>query len=745
MKKTFKTIAAFAIIAAFILSLAACGNQPAQTTEIRTTETETTMAPETTAAEGYTEEDEPVRDEIPYGSPFTTTIDAGNLPDSKGSPADDLNVYYNYDFYNENRDTKDGSTYAALHMGEFMENVIKYFEDESITAPGMDQLRLFISQAMDMETADARGYQDVEPYLDMIDSAGSIEEVNAVLSSPDFPFSPFMTTLVGVYDMSDENIFSIYPNFILYDFLSGAQYMQDAETEEEQKAQKVGDIAVMDKMLLAGESLKILGVPESECEDVLQTARDFEKQYGKLAFYDNLIVDTEYGELGQYYNLLTMEDLDKKITNFPVHGILAKDGRDKSKLYSIMNVEWLEALDKVWTEENLDVIKLIAKLKVFMECAPYLDSRIEKISIFGRRFMAKEITFYSDDFSSDDFSIEGQEIDLEKRAYAACDNLDTFAQLIAKLYVDNCIGQKGRERIEKMALDIRETFIGIFEKTSWLDEDSKEALLKKIEAMSFNILEPESGYFDYGDLQLVPSEEGGTLIGNYLLLKKYRIDKENELIGKEADSGCIFSIMKPSTLNCFYMQEGNCINIMPGFANSSYYEESMTDEELYGGLGYVIAHEIGHSFDTIGSQYDERGMLNCCFTGESLETYLEKCNKLKEYYDNIYIGWGKYADGKKVLAEACADLCGTHAVIDCSENMEGFDYEKFFERFALNYRDIGGPEYSTLMLVIDTHPMAHLRINVNAQMDDKFYEVYDVKEGDNMYLPPEDRIYIYGK
>ena len=47
-------------------------------------------------------------------------------------------------------------------------------------------------------------------------------------------------------------------------------------------------------------------------------------------------------------------------------------------------------------------------------------------------------------------------------------------------------------------------------------------------------------------------------------------------------------------------------------------------------------------------------------------------------------------------------------------------------------------------LLLDTHPLNNLRVNVNAQMFDPIYKALGVSEGDAMYLAPEKRINIWG-
>ena len=55
------------------------------------------------------------------------------------------------------------------------------------------------------------------------------------------------------------------------------------------------------------------------------------------------------------------------------------------------------------------------------------------------------------------------------------------------------------------------------------------------------------------------------------------------------------------------------------------------------------------------------------------------------------------------------------------------------------------PEAVSTALLNDTHAFSYLRVNVNLQMLDEFYEAFDVKESDGMYVKPEDRLAVWGK
>ena len=96
--------------------------------------------------------------------------------------------------------------------------------------------------------------------------------------------------------------------------------------------------------------------------------------------------------------------------------------------------------------------------------------------------------------------------------------------------------------------------------------------------------------------------------------------------------------------------------------------------------------------------------------------------------------------------EAIADLCGLQLVLELAADRDKFDYREFFEKSEEIWcMSLQSDFYLQYMMAIDIHPLNNIRGNVNQQMFDEFYDTYDVKEGDGMYLPKEERIQFWGK
>lgn len=667
-----------------------------------------------------------------YGKPWVTTYDAGNLPDDRTHPADDLNIYVNYDVFDGNRNGEKMIQSAVMTADEPPKLLTKLIKEGKCEYPGFEQLRLFYEQAADIDTADALGIEPVRPYLDRIEGAASIGELNAVLTDADFPFLPFLTICLCSNDMRGTTGYALYPNFTSCSPFD-PERLQDG-------AQGMAALTGMDNDMLISGALEKL--EPGVTHDVLQRRMlDFEKSYGRYALSNESMTKLEYGEMDALYSFMTAAELDGRFKSFPVAGMLAKEGCDPAEILKIPCIEWMDALDGLWTEENLDLIKRIAEVRILMECSDYLTTEISRgrdvFKIIGEAMSAG-------DGEGLEEKMDSLRADPDKRAYDACASVNCFNQLLGAIYVDEFVGQETKDMLNTLADTLIDAYVPLFNDTAWLSDSGRAKALEKLSTMRKCILEPDGGYYSFEGLELVPTGEGGTLFDNYLRIKAYLRDQRNAIAGTPARAIFTWDALGPMTVNCFYDSETNSINIMPGFITSAISDHFGTLEGLMGSIGTVIAHEISHGFDFSGSQMDAYGLCEPLFNDADREVYLARVDKLAAYYDAIEITPTLHADGNLVKVEAAADLCGMQVTLLAARDMEKFDYTRFFETYASLYADSLPAGFAELMAPSDTHPLAHLRVNVNVQMFDEFYETYDVQEGDGMYLAPEARLRIFG-
>ena len=654
-----------------------------------------------------------------YGQPWVSSIFVGNLPENTPKASDDLYTCYAYDYASKHQDGTSSSVMGDT-QGELRQSVEEVVKDRSQTNASLDQLRIFYDQASDAQALEAAGADELKPYLKAIADTTSLDELEELLLSEDFPFTPWIDSTLSSTDMMSDMCIGITPHMLFSDAETGAEIYLDTDDATVAAARK----QIRDEKTVKVEdwiSMLSIGDPDKNAENA-EAMFELEKTYCKHTSQEQYLI-AEYGKQTQTVKAFTFDELAVEYPNFPIRETLAKLGEDKGDSVMVVYPEWLAAFNDIWTEDNFEQLKAMTEVKVLAECSDFLSP-----SLFtGTQARLGQVTPTSDDV-----------------AWRACDRTDTFAQLLAKTYVEHTLGEEAVDDLTKLSNDLIDAYIELVKKTDWLNAQSREKIMDKIDNMALNVLYPDGGYFDYSGLELVPTEEGGTLLGNYLKLKAYNEKCKADLIGQPARASIVWMNIRPTTQNCFYDPTSNSINIFPGFVTSAVYEQGATQEELLGGMGFIMGHEISHAFDYSWSQFDAYGRPDPVFTEDDVSDFVALRDKLADYYSTIEIAPGKNVNGITVSAEAAADLSGMQAIVERGHEIEGFDYVKMFECLAKTWAGVY-PQASMDVLLQDFHAPRNIRINVSAQMTGDFCNAFDVTEGKGMYLAPDQRIIMWGE
>ena len=122
-----------------------------------------------------------------------------------------------------------------------------------------------------------------------------------------------------------------------------------------------------------------------------------------------------------------------------------------------------------------------------------------------------------------------------------------------------------------------------------------------------------------------------------------------------------------------------------------------------------------------------------------MDKLLARNKKASEYFEKNFTVFGVYhVDGDQTLGENYADLGGMECVASLAKNNE--DLQKIFSNYAVTWREKTLDTYVFELLEHDEHSPAVIRVNAILATLDEFYRAYGVKEGDGMYIAPEDRI-----
>lgn len=290
-------------------------------------------------------------------------------------------------------------------------------------------------------------------------------------------------------------------------------------------------------------------------------------------------------------------------------------------------------------------------------------------------------------------------------------------------------------------------------KLDWMSPETKLKAIEKLKATKVKIAYPDQ-WKDYSELQISSVENGGSYLQNSLNARAWGGFKDDiEKLGKPVDKSEWY--MAPQVVNAYFNPAYNEIVFPAAILQPPFYNFNADDAVNYGGIGAVIGHEISHSFDDSGSRYDKDGNLNNWWTDEDLKQFEGLGKKLADQYSAIEVLPETNINGAFTLGENIGDLGGVLAAYDAlqmsfeqdgkrPEDIDGYTAEqRFFMSWATVWRTKMRDDALKTRIKTDPHSPGMTRAVQPLLNIDTFYEAFDIKEGDNMYIAPEDRVRIW--
>ena len=476
--------------------------------------------------------------------------------------------------------------------------------------------------------------------------------------------------------------------------------------------------------------LEDLGYEASDIKRIIDENYSFEKA---MARNSNILSQNEARNLS--YNRADVQEAAK---NYPILAYLDAWGFQDAAQY-MMDIGYVNQLDQLCDESHISEIKSYLIVRYLFEVADLVGSDAIAVmeEIKGSNVNPE---------NPQDKSLS----DEESEEYHFFEEINKHTALMAAInqaYVDRYMNPANIERLETMTKNLIDAFREVIMEESWLSDTGKQAAVEKLDAMCIHIMFPNNELLDFSDLNIVPAEQGGNLVEAYFEARKASMTARGKKVAGNFDR----SVWDPydattNTLqtNAFYSPQYNGIYICAGIVDAPVFYEGITDEDLYGGLAIVVGHEITHGFDDGGVRYNKDGSERAWMPEDDQQAFNDRADKVSAYYSSMYLfsGSGSYGSGD-VNKEAIADMGGVRIALKAAEKLPGFNYDAFFRKWALVWATQRSTDAEISLVKGDPHPLAYLRINVTLQQFEKFYETYEIKTGDGMYLELDKRISVW--
>ena len=302
---------------------------------------------------------------------------------------------------------------------------------------------------------------------------------------------------------------------------------------------------------------------------------------------------------------------------------------------------------------------------------------------------------------------------------------------LGRLYKENCYPADRDEKVLEMCENIRDSYRELIGDADWLTQDARTKLLSKLEKIEFKT----GGSFD---TELV-STDGVIGKDSYDTVKninRYKYDNFEEKVKKERSKQG--QTMQPQTVNACYWTD-NVVVMTAAITEEPFFNEDDNEYANLGKLGMIIAHEVGHAFDSNCMNWDDEGKYNPEWLSEEDRKALrERADMCIDYYNEYTIMEVYHDNGEATLGENYADIGAIECISNIAEKKE--DLKIMYEGFASIWCELQSDVMAVEQLSRDEHSPGPIRVNAPLSSCDKFYEVYDVKEGDDMYVAPESRV-----
>ncbi len=464
--------------------------------------------------------------------------------------------------------------------------------------------------------------------------------------------------------------------------------------------------------------LRRLGYTLEEAQAFLEASFRFEKAIAARIMTREEIYSPEAIE--KTCNPITLEELRKKSPVFPFAEILEAHAA-YSDLMNLNEPEWLAALNELYTPANLE------DMKAYLFCrlaAGYITTTDEPAYREYQRL------------SRERYGTTGSKPDDELAVDFVHSNLS--AQ-VSRLYIAKHVPAQAKHEVEQIIRDTVKYYEKMLAGEDWLSEATRKKAVEKLKAMRLNAAYPDK-WVDDSELAINPN---GTLLEALAALKRFNTQKTfYDRLNTRVDHDLWISDVV--VVNSYYRPSENSINIIAGILGGDFYRPDMSCEEKLGGIGMVIGHEISHAFDTSGAQFDAAGNVAKWWTDDDYKAFQARADRLIKYFDAFTATpEGAKYNGRLVQTECIADMAGVKAMLGIASEREGFDYDKFFRNYARIWKNIQTRERTDMLLKADVHALSYLRVNAIVQQYEKFHEFYGIKNGDGMYLAPEERVAVW--
>jgi len=322
-----------------------------------------------------------------------------------------------------------------------------------------------------------------------------------------------------------------------------------------------------------------------------------------------------------------------------------------------------------------------------------------------------------------------------------------LGEAVGAIYVAKYYPPTAEKQMAELIENLRAAYQQRITASTWMDDATKKAALVKLAAFEPRIGHP-ARYIDYASMHV----ERRDLLGNAMAVAEFQHQLELQRFPKPVDR--TLWVMTPQTVNAYYSPLTNQITFPAAILQPPFFDANADPAVNYGAIGAIIGHEMGHGFDDQGSQFGPTGKFENWWTDAAKQAFKDRTAALTAQYDAYEPVPGTHIKGALTLGENIGDLGGIEAAYAAYQryqaqhgtaaSIDGLTGDqRFFLAYAQSWRSKAREGALRQQLITDPHSPAKYRTNGVVRNVDAWYAAFDVKPGDALYLPPDQRVHIW--
>lgn len=657
-----------------------------------------------------------------YGNKDVTKVNSPIISTLTTKPRleDDFYDYTNYEYLSKDNLKDDEIVNYWADRTEKIEDEKKAIINELLKKNSDIGAKMNYLYNSYMSNSEEESIKELQNYIDKMNNSTNIEEfiknsidVNYELST-DILFSANV-----LYNFKGDSTKYFGFDLITYDWDNKLAYYTLSDYEAVIRMYKKYDVQL----------LKKYGFSANEAIEITDNVQEM---YTAIARFSEL---NQNNLLEKGYKVYSIDELQKELKNIELSLFenYYKEFYTNNKIL-VVDINQLKQVDNYLKEENLDVLKSYATLKILTYYSKYISEDYYKI-------------YYDYIYESQNYDPERSQYYMKKEKYTKEDIAYKqiyyfFKDTITEEFANKYFTSEQKEFYTALVKDEIENYKIRINNEEWLSDETKSKAIKKMEKMTYTVGMPE---------QLVKVEKeykikaNNSYLSNAIELQKKLKNEEMKqfLKGNVTYNNDMFDQL---SFNAFYMPTNNSINLLLGYIYSLTDSLNLGQDNLeknyykiLGSVGATVGHELSHALDTNGCKYDEFGNYVNWWTEEDEYNFTQLTSKVVKHYEK----YNQYGD--KTLAENIADLGGISIVLQIAEsrNATTEEYKEIFEIYAKNWASQFTTIYNEFLFNEDNHSPNKNRVNAVLSTLNKFYEVYKIKDTDNMYTLPENRVSVW--